>query len=81
MAIDLVEFEANTTILTDEIIAHRLGLIPLTSPNVDKNFQYTRECNYIDYCSSYSIELNLNIRCTEDRTMEVTSRELFSQNQ
>jgi len=80
MAIDLVEIETNTTVLTDEFIAHRLGLIPLTSPNVDKNFAYTRECNCSDYCNLCSVELNLNVRCTEDRTMEVTSRELISQN-
>ena len=31
MSIEEVEFRANTSILYDELIAHRLGLLPLTT--------------------------------------------------
>jgi DNA-directed RNA polymerase II subunit RPB3 len=35
IAIDLVEIENNTTCLNDEYLAHRLGLIPIVSHQVD----------------------------------------------
>lgn len=40
----MVEIEANTTVLADEYIAHRLGLIPLVSTNCDEAIRYTRVC-------------------------------------
>ena len=41
-AIDLVEVETNTTVLPDEFIAHRLGMIPLVSHNCEEGMRYTR---------------------------------------
>lgn len=50
-AIDMVEIETNTTVLADEFIAHRLGMIPLISSNCDEGIRYTRVCNYLNRSS------------------------------
>jgi hypothetical protein len=41
-AIDLVDIEVNTTVLPDEFLAHRLGMIPLVSTNTEESIRYTR---------------------------------------
>ncbi|KAA6414889.1 MAG: DNA-directed RNA polymerase II subunit C [Lasallia pustulata] len=75
MAIDLVEVEANTSVLADEFIAHRLGLIPLNSKQVD-DVLYTRDCDCDQYCENCSVTLTLHARCTGDEVMRVYARDL-----
>lgn len=53
MAIDLVEFENNTSVLSDEFLAHRLGMVPLVSADVS-GIVYTRDCTCFQYCPKCS---------------------------
>lgn len=76
IAIDLVEVESNTSVLPDEFIAHRLGLIPLNSKAAD-DLLYTRDCESCEqYCNECSIILTLHARCTGGGIMSVYARDL-----
>ncbi|KAM0791712.1 hypothetical protein ACM66B_003981 [Microbotryomycetes sp. NB124-2] len=78
LAIEQVQIEENTSVLADEMFAHRLGLVPLQSHMMDKRvLNYNRDCDCDSYCDKCSIVLTLNAKCTEDRTMEVTSKMLL----
>jgi DNA-directed RNA polymerase II subunit RPB3 len=75
-AIDLVEIEANTSVIPDEFLSHRLGLIPLDSTNIDDKLIYSRDCICDLYCERCSVTLTLHARCTSDEPMTVYARDL-----
>ncbi|EKU21079.1 DNA-directed RNA polymerase II subunit RPB3, partial [Nannochloropsis gaditana CCMP526] len=66
LAIDLVSFEVNSSVLNDEYLAHRLGLIPLRSvnPRYKKvaDLKDFRDCDCDSHCSRCSVELSLDVR-------------------
>lgn len=60
IAIELVEIESNTTVLNDEYIAHRLGLVPFVSSRVHDMktiYEATEDDDWTD------VEFTLNVRC------------------
>lgn len=74
IAIDLVEIEVNSTVLNDEFIAHRLGLVPLVSTAVSRMTSPFESVGDDDEWTD--VEMTLNVKCTSDETMDVTSNDL-----
>jgi len=58
MAVDEVEFKSNDSAMYDEIIAHRLALVPLRTPT--KGYNLPEECSCrVGRCPKCSVELTL----------------------
>ena len=77
MAIDIVEIEENTSALHDEFLAHRCGLIPLVSVDID-NFVYLNQCQCMyANCDKCSVMFDLNVHNTTNDIYEVTSADIF----
>lgn len=75
LAIDVVEVIDNTSVLADEFVCHRLGLVPLSSRGVD-DLLYSRDCDCEGYCDACSVVLTLNAKCTGNEIMKVYARDL-----
>jgi DNA-directed RNA polymerase subunit D len=79
MAIDEVVMIENSSILQDEIIAHRLGLTPLKTDLDSYNLPGECECQSEFGCSLCRVTLTMDAEATEG-TRTVYSGELVSEN-
>lgn len=62
LAIEFVIFEENSTALKDEIIAHRLGLIPLRSEERSiASYNYGHECDCEEHCEKCAVVFTLDM--------------------
>ncbi|CAL9105250.1 unnamed protein product [Musa acuminata var. zebrina] len=77
-----VEIEVNSSVLDDDFIGHRLGLIPLTSDDA-MPVRFSRDCDACDgdgLCEFCSVEFFLSVRSDSDHTLDVTSADLHTTN-
>ena len=76
MTIDLVEVRENTSALHDEFLAHRLGLVPLVSEQID-SFVTSEECACTRMCPKCSVNFRMHVACSGDRDRtEVTTKNI-----
>jgi DNA-directed RNA polymerase II subunit RPB3 len=64
IAIDKVTIEENSSVLSDDFLAHRIGLVPLQSSSVSR-YNYNRECNCNEGCDNCVVKYHLNIKHTD----------------
>lgn len=77
IAIDLVEVESNTSVLADEFLAHRLGLIPLSTRGIEDMVD-SKDCTCDDICDNCTVILRLNaVNRSSDEHLKVFARDLF----
>ncbi|MBN1330017.1 MAG: DNA-directed RNA polymerase subunit D [Candidatus Heimdallarchaeota archaeon] len=78
LAIEDIILVENTSPVLDEMVAHRLGLIPLTTP-IDE-FTIAKECENCggEGCQFCSVPVTLEVEASLDETRMVYSKDLHS---
>ncbi|MFN3527565.1 MAG: DNA-directed RNA polymerase subunit D [Candidatus Altarchaeaceae archaeon] len=77
MAIERAIFEKNSSALPDEVLAHRLGLIPLKTPINSYVFQSECDCNGKG-CAKCTAEFTMDVKCPEENeTITIYSKDLI----
>ena len=80
MAIEFVNIKTNTSPLHDEFIAHRLGLIPLTSSQVS-NFNFPIQCSCLEtesICPVCSVQFIISVKNDGEDALEINTNHIRS---
>lgn len=76
-AIELVEIRENKSVLADEMLAHRLGLVPI---RINRLLLEKTECDCDSYCARCSVRFFLKENNTSTRVLAVTGASLLPEN-
>ena len=74
MAIETVIINQNTSIIPDEVLAHRLGLIPILADAND--FEEKKEDE--DFNEKNSLKFTLNVKCEKNKNGKIFNEQIFS---
>ena len=75
LAIETVSITENSSVLFDEFLAHRAGLLPINSKNVD-TYEYQKECSCSYSCPLCTVKYSLDVVATEPGITEVTHHDI-----
>ncbi|KAI5189425.1 DNA-directed RNA polymerase II subunit RPB3 [Nematocida minor] len=80
LAIDIVQFDKNYTVIPEEMTTDRLGLIPIESSTASK-YLYPKDCSCKSFCKQCSISILLDAKNEGKSPWTVTSKNLFVENE
>ncbi|CRG99441.1 DNA-directed RNA polymerase II subunit RPB3, putative [Plasmodium relictum] len=77
LAIDVVNVYENTSSFHDEYLAHRLGLIPIDSRNVN-NYEFREKCKCKETCSKCTIQYVIEVKCNNANKIDISHYDIES---
>lgn len=79
LAFDLIDMFENTSVLHDEFMAHRVGLLPINSNDID-SFKFRDKCDSEYLCEQCSVDFVCNVTNNTQDIITVTTADFVSQN-
>ena len=75
LAIETATVQENSSVLFDEFLAHRIGLLPINSRSVDR-YEYQKECSCSYSCPNCTVKYTLDVMATDPGITEVTHHDI-----